>query len=47
MARRTVTKFNQIGRERVVAWCPSCHTQMTSSWGGDQPDAGSAISSIC
>lgn len=29
MARRTVTKFNDMGRERVVAWCPSCLTHMT------------------
>jgi len=29
MARRTVTKFNDMARERVVAWCPSCHSHMT------------------
>ncbi len=29
MARRTVTKFNNLGRDRVVAWCPSCHSYMT------------------
>lgn len=29
MARRTVTKFNDMGRERIVAWCPSCLTHMT------------------
>ena len=29
MARRTVTKFNDMRRERVVAWCPSCHSHMT------------------
>ena len=29
MARRTVTKFNDMGRDRVVAWCPSCLTHMT------------------
>lgn len=41
MARRTVTKFNQIGRERVVAWCPSCHTQMTEFMGrAYQPEFG-------
>lgn len=28
MARRTVTKFNDMRRERVVAWCPSCLTHM-------------------
>ena len=33
MARRTVTKFNAIGRERVVAWCPSCHSHMTEFMG--------------
>jgi cysteine-rich protein len=33
MARRTVGRFNQIGRERVVAWCPSCHTHMTEFMG--------------
>ena len=29
MAHRTVSKFNALGRDRVVAWCPSCHSQMT------------------
>jgi len=29
MARRTVTRFNEMARERVVAWCPSCHSHMT------------------
>ncbi len=29
MAKRTVTKFNDLRRDRVVAWCPSCHTHMT------------------
>jgi hypothetical protein len=33
MARRTVGRFNQIGRDRVVAWCPSCHTHMTEFMG--------------
>jgi len=33
MARRTVTKFNAMGRERVVAWCPSCHSHMTEFMG--------------
>jgi Fe-S oxidoreductase len=41
MARRTVSRFNQIGRERVVAWCPSCHTHMTEFMGrAYQPDFG-------
>ena len=41
MARRTVTRFNQIGRERVVAWCPSCHTHMTEFMGrAYEPDFG-------
>lgn len=29
MAHRTVHKFNERGRGRVVAWCPSCHSHMT------------------
>ncbi|MGQ0750033.1 MAG: heterodisulfide reductase-related iron-sulfur binding cluster [Betaproteobacteria bacterium] len=33
MARRTVSKFNALGRERVVAWCPSCHSHMTEFMG--------------
>ena len=33
MARRTVGKFNALGRERVVAWCPSCHSHMTEFMG--------------
>lgn len=33
MARRTVTRFNDLGRDRVVAWCPSCHTHMTEFMG--------------
>lgn len=33
MARRTVNKFNALGRERVVAWCPSCHSHMTEFMG--------------
>lgn len=41
MARRTVTKFNDMHRERVVAWCPSCHAHMTSFMGkAYQPDFG-------
>lgn len=28
MATRTVSRFNVIGRGRVVAWCPSCHAHM-------------------
>ena len=28
MATRTVGRFNAMGRERVVAWCPSCHSHM-------------------
>ncbi|HET7597463.1 MAG TPA: heterodisulfide reductase-related iron-sulfur binding cluster [Burkholderiales bacterium] len=37
MARRTVTKFNDMGRERVVAWCPSCHMHMTEFMGRAYP----------
>lgn len=33
MARRTVTKFNDLQRERVVAWCPSCLSHMTDFMG--------------
>jgi len=33
MAHRTVRKFNDHGRGRVVAWCPSCHSQMTEFMG--------------
>jgi len=33
MAHRTVTKFNNMQRERVVAWCPSCHSHMTGFMG--------------
>jgi Fe-S oxidoreductase len=33
MARRTVTKFNDMHRERVVAWCPSCHAHMSGFMG--------------
>jgi len=29
MARRTATNLVATGRERVVAWCPSCHVHMT------------------
>ncbi|HEY6822120.1 MAG TPA: heterodisulfide reductase-related iron-sulfur binding cluster [Burkholderiales bacterium] len=28
MASRTVGRFNALQRERVVAWCPSCHSHM-------------------
>ncbi|MFH1604877.1 MAG: heterodisulfide reductase-related iron-sulfur binding cluster [Pseudomonadota bacterium] len=28
MATRTVDRFNAMARERVVAWCPSCHAHM-------------------
>lgn len=28
MGARTVTKFNQAGRDKVVTWCPSCHMNM-------------------
>lgn len=27
MAQRTVDKLNKKGADRVVAWCPSCHSQ--------------------
>ena len=33
MANRTVSKFNNLQRDRVVAWCPSCHTHMTDFMG--------------
>lgn len=33
MARRTVTKFNAMQRDRVVAWCPSCHVHMADFMG--------------
>jgi len=29
MARRTITRFNNLRRDRVIAWCPSCHSHMT------------------
>jgi len=28
MATRTVGRFNALQRDRVVAWCPSCHSHM-------------------
>lgn len=28
MATRTVGRFNALARERIVAWCPSCHSHM-------------------
>ena len=28
MATRTVGRFNAMERDRVVAWCPSCHSHM-------------------
>ncbi len=37
MAHRTVTKFNHLGRDRVVAWCPSCHSHMTDFMGQAYP----------
>jgi Fe-S oxidoreductase len=37
MARRTVTKFNAMGRDRLVAWCPSCHSHMTEFMGEAYP----------
>jgi len=33
MAKRTVGKFNALGREQVVTWCPSCHRHMNSFMG--------------
>jgi hypothetical protein len=33
MARRTVTKFNAMERDRVVAWCPSCLIHMKDFMG--------------
>jgi hypothetical protein len=29
MARRTVARFNALGRARLVVWCPSCHAHMS------------------
>lgn len=41
MARRTVSRFNAMQRDRVVAWCPSCHSHMTEFMGqAYQPDFG-------
>lgn len=37
MARRTVTRFNDMGRDEVVAWCPSCHSHMTEFMGRAYP----------
>jgi Fe-S oxidoreductase len=34
MAKRTVGKFNQIGEDKVVTWCPSCHRHMGSFMSG-------------
>lgn len=28
MAARTIDRFNALERDRVVAWCPSCHSHM-------------------
>ena len=28
MAMRTVGRFNALQRDRVIAWCPSCHSHM-------------------
>jgi Fe-S oxidoreductase len=33
MAKRTVGKFNAMGRDEVVTWCPSCHRHMNSFMG--------------
>lgn len=33
MARRTVTRFNSMERDRLVAWCPSCHAHMIEFMG--------------
>ena len=33
MAHRTVSKFNELGGERLVAWCPSCHAHMRDFMG--------------
>jgi Fe-S oxidoreductase len=33
MAHRTVRRFNEHRRDRLVAWCPSCHSQMTELMG--------------
>lgn len=37
MARRAITKFNELRRDRVVAWCPSCHSYMTEFMGHAYP----------
>ena len=31
MARRTIEKFNDTGRDTVITWCPSCHLNMHDS----------------
>jgi len=33
MARRSVMKFNAMQRDRLVAWCPSCHAHMIEFMG--------------
>ena len=37
MAHRTVSRFNALGRDQVVAWCPSCHSQMSDFMGQAYP----------
>ena len=34
MAARTIRKFNQSGRDKVVTWCPSCHRHMGTFMSG-------------
>ena len=33
MAKRTVGKFNELGKDQVVTWCPSCHRHMNGFMG--------------
>ena len=33
MAKRTVGKFNALGKDQVITWCPSCHRHMNSFMG--------------
>jgi Fe-S oxidoreductase len=37
MASRTVDKFNQSGRDKVVTWCPSCHRHAGTFMQGVNP----------
>ena len=37
MAHRTVSRFNALGRDQVVAWCPSCHSHMSDFMGEAYP----------